>query len=213
MKAKGLKMILIQDSNSWIGSYIIKGYFISQMVHVNFKFSNLVMTFLLQDILALTNPWNLYYMIFGGHRCGKPLRFMLQHVTYVPVPRFLVIVYTGYYAHYQFQRNPGPRYLWISSQVFQIPRLLTQSLWWLTDWQRWPILYYVIRWSQMKKLQDSLWIIYTSIMAFLTSSPIMVQSSSQIFGNHYSRSLRSRLSYLSYIIFKLVDKQKGLIKS
>jgi hypothetical protein len=41
-------------------------------------------------------------MIFGGHRCGKPLRIMLQHATYDPVPRFLVIVRIGYYAHYQF---------------------------------------------------------------------------------------------------------------
>jgi hypothetical protein len=47
MKAKGLKMILIQDSSLWMGSYIIKGYFIFQMVHVDFEFSSLVMIFLL----------------------------------------------------------------------------------------------------------------------------------------------------------------------
>jgi hypothetical protein len=51
-------------------------------------------------------------------------------------------------------------------------------------------------------------------MAFLTtSSPIKVHSSPQNFGNHYSRSLRSRLSYLPHIILRLMDKQKGLIKS
>jgi hypothetical protein len=46
MKAKGLKMILVQDSISWMGSYIIKGYFIFQMVHVDFKFSTPGMAFL-----------------------------------------------------------------------------------------------------------------------------------------------------------------------
>jgi hypothetical protein len=51
-------------------------------------------------------------------------------------------------------------------------------------------------------------------MAFLTtSSPIMVYSSPRSFGNQYSRSLRSRSSYLPYIILKLMNKQKGLIKS
>jgi hypothetical protein len=38
---------------------------------------------------------------------------MLRHVTYVPIPRFLVIVRIDYYAHCQFRRNPGPRYLWM----------------------------------------------------------------------------------------------------
>jgi hypothetical protein len=127
MKAKSLKMILIQDSSSWMGSYIIKDYFISQMVHVDFKFSSHIMTFLLYDILASIKPWNLYCMIFGGYKYRKPLRIMLQHVTYVLIPRLLVIVHTGYYAHCQFQRNP--QYLWISSRTFQVPRLLTQSLW------------------------------------------------------------------------------------
>jgi hypothetical protein len=47
-------------------------------------------------------------------------------VTYNPVPRFLVIVRTGYYGHCQFQKNFGSQYLWISSQIFQILRLLTQ---------------------------------------------------------------------------------------
>jgi hypothetical protein len=103
------------------------------MVHVDFKFSSPVMTFLLQDILASIKLWSLYRLISGGHKCGKPLRIMLQRVTYIPVPRFLVIVRMGYYAYYQFRKNPGPRYLWILSQTFQVPRLLTQSLWWLTD--------------------------------------------------------------------------------
>jgi hypothetical protein len=107
MKVKSLKMILIQDSNSRMGSYIIKGYFASQMVHVNFEFSSPVMTFLLQDILASTKPWNLYRMISGGHKCGKPLRIMLRHVLYVPVLRFLVIIRMGYYAYCQFRKNPG----------------------------------------------------------------------------------------------------------
>jgi hypothetical protein len=69
-------------------------------------------------------------MISGGHRCGLPLRIILQHVTYVLVPRLLVIVRMSYYAHCQSQRNPGPQYL---SQIFQVPKLLIQSLWWLTD--------------------------------------------------------------------------------
>ena len=51
-------------------------------------------------------------------------------------------------------------------------------------------------------------------MAFMmTSSPIVVHNSSQSFGNHYSRSLRSRSSYILYIILRLMDKQKGLTKS
>jgi hypothetical protein len=54
----------------------------------------------------------------------------------------------------------------------------------------------------------------TSTMAFLmTSSPIVVHSSPLSFGNHYSRSLRPRSSYLPHIILKLMDKQKRLIKS
>jgi hypothetical protein len=92
MKAKGLKMILIQGFSSWMGSYIIKGYFIFQMVHVDFKFTSPVMTFLLQDILASTKPWSLYHMISGGHKCGKPLRIMLRHTCDIcscsKVPRY-----------------------------------------------------------------------------------------------------------------------------
>jgi hypothetical protein len=66
----------------------------------------------------------------------------------------------------------------------------------------------------VKKLQDSLWIIFINSMAFMTtSSPIVVHSSPPSFGNHYSRSLRSRSSDLPHIIFKLMDKWKGLIKS
>jgi hypothetical protein len=42
---------------------------------------------------------------------------------------------------------------------------------------------------------------------------ILVHNSSWSFGNHYSRSLRSRSSYLPHIILRLMDKQKGLIKS
>jgi hypothetical protein len=121
-KAKGLEIILIQDSSSWIGFYIIKGYFLSQMVHVNFEFSSPVMTFLLHDILASTKPWSLYYVISDGHKCRKLLRIMLRYVTYVPVLRFIVIVRMGYYVHYQLQRNPGPQYLWILSQTFQVLR-------------------------------------------------------------------------------------------
>jgi hypothetical protein len=101
----------------------------------------------------------------------------------------------------------GPRYLWISLQTFQVPRLLTQSLWWLTDWRRWPILCHVIRRLEVKKLRDSWWIIFTSTMASLmTSFPIVVHSSPQSFGNHYSRSLKSRLNYLPHIILRLMDK-------
>ena len=48
---------------------------------------------------------------------------------------------------------------------------------------------------------------------FTTSSPLVVHSSPQSFGNHYSKSLRSRSSYLPHIIFIFMDKQKGLIKS
>jgi hypothetical protein len=81
----------------------------------------------------------------------------------------------------------------------------------------------------VKKLRDFLWIIFISTMAFLmTSSPIVVHSSPQSLGNHYSRSLKSRSlksrslksrslklrsSYLLHIILGLMDKQKGLIKS
>jgi hypothetical protein len=115
MKAKSLKMILIHDSNSWMEFYIIKGYF---MVHVNFKVSSPIMTFLLQDILASIKLWSLYCVISSGHKCEKLLRIMLGHVTYVPVPRFLVIIRMGYYAHYQFRRDHGPRYIWILSQTF-----------------------------------------------------------------------------------------------
>jgi hypothetical protein len=51
-------------------------------------------------------------------------------------------------------------------------------------------------------------------MAFLMiSSPIMVHSSPQSFGNHYSISLRSRSSYLPHIILILINKPNGLIKS
>ena len=85
-------MILIQDSSSWMGSYIIKGYFISQMVHINFKFSSPFITFLLQGILASTKPWSLYQVISSSHKCEKLLMIILQHMTYVLVPRFLVIV-------------------------------------------------------------------------------------------------------------------------
>jgi hypothetical protein len=126
-------MILIQDSSSWMSSYVIKGYFISQLFHVDFEISSIIMTFLLHDILASTKPWSLYCVISVGHNCEKSFRIMLRYVTYVPVPRFLVIVRMGYYAHYQFSRNLGPRYLWILLQTFQVPRLLTQSLWRLTN--------------------------------------------------------------------------------
>jgi hypothetical protein len=80
---------------------------------------------------------------------------------------------------------------------------------------RWPILCHVIRQSQVKKLRgDSLWIIFIITMAFLTRSPLIaVHSLPQSFGNHYSRSLRSRSSYLPHIILRLMDKRKGLIKS
>jgi hypothetical protein len=65
----------------------------------------------------------------------------------------------------------------------------------------------LIRWSQVKKLRDSLWIIFTNTMAFLTtSSPIVIYNSLQSFGNHYSRSLRSRSSYLPHVIIRLMDK-------
>jgi hypothetical protein len=68
--------------------------------------------------------------------------------------------------------------------------------------------------SQVKKLQDSLWIIFTNTMDFLTiSSLIVVYNSPQSSGNHYSRSLRSRSSYLPHIILRLMGKHKGLIKS
>jgi hypothetical protein len=51
-------------------------------------------------------------------------------------------------------------------------------------------------------------------MTFLTiSSLIVALSSLRSFGNHYSRSLRLRSSYLPHIILKLMDKQKGLINS
>jgi hypothetical protein len=54
---------------------------------------------------------------------------------------------------------------------------------------------------------------YHHIMAFLTtSSPIVINTSPQSFGNHYSRSLKSRSSYLPHIILRLMDKQKRLIK-
>jgi hypothetical protein len=66
---------------------------------------------LLQDILASTKPWNLYCAISGSHKCEKLLKVMLQHITYVPIPRFLIIVRTSYYVHCQFRRNPGPQYL------------------------------------------------------------------------------------------------------
>jgi hypothetical protein len=68
--------------------------------------------------------------------------------------------------------------------------------------------------SQVKKLQDFLWIIFISTMAFpTTSSSIVVHSSPRSFGNHYSRSLKSESSYLSHIILRLMDKQIGLIKA
>jgi hypothetical protein len=51
-------MILIQDSSSLMGSYIIKDYFIFEMVHVDFKFSTSIMTFQLWDILVSTKPWS-----------------------------------------------------------------------------------------------------------------------------------------------------------
>jgi hypothetical protein len=76
------------------------------------------MTFLLHDILASTKPWSLYCVIPGGHKCGNLLRITLQHVTYIPVLRFLIIVHMDYYGYYQFQRNPGPQYLWISLHIF-----------------------------------------------------------------------------------------------
>jgi hypothetical protein len=78
MKAKGLAMILVQDSNLWMGSYIIKDYFIFQMVYVDFEFSNSIMIFLLQDILASIKLWSLYRVISSSHRYGKLLRIMLQ---------------------------------------------------------------------------------------------------------------------------------------
>jgi hypothetical protein len=65
----------------------------------------------------------------------------------------------------------------------------------------------------VKKLQDSLWIIFTSTMTFLTTSfPIVVHCLPRSFGNYYSRSLRSRSSYLPHIILRLMDKPNGLIK-
>jgi hypothetical protein len=85
--------------------------YISQMGHVNFKFSSPAMTFQLQDILASPKP---YCMISGGYKYEKLLRIMLQHVIYVHVPRFFFIIRTESYAHCQFQRNPGPQNLWIS---------------------------------------------------------------------------------------------------
>jgi hypothetical protein len=45
------------------------------------------------------------------------------------------------------------------------------------------------------------------------SSLIVVHSSPRSFGNHFSKSLRSRSSYLLSKIFRLMDKYKGLIKS
>jgi hypothetical protein len=45
-------------------------------------------------------------VISSGHKCEKPLRIMLQHVTYIPIPRFLVTVCMDYYIYYQFRRNP-----------------------------------------------------------------------------------------------------------
>ena len=126
-------MILIQGSSSWMGSYIIKGYFIFQMVNVDFKFSNPIMIFLLHNILASTKLWSLYPVISDGHNCGNSLRTMLQHVTYVPIPRFLIIGYIGYYAHCQFRKNHDLQHLWISLQIYQVPRILIQFLWWLTD--------------------------------------------------------------------------------
>jgi hypothetical protein len=94
-------------------------------------------------------------------------------VTYVPIPRFFVIIRTGYYAHYQFQKN----------LVLNIMDFITDlsssngfdSIFVVVDRRRrWPILCHVIRWSPVKKLRDSLWIIFTSTMAFLsTSSPIL----------------------------------------
>jgi hypothetical protein len=59
---------------------------------------------------------------------------------------------------------------------------------------------------QMKKLRDFLLTILISTMVFLTTS-------SRSFGNHYSKSLRSKSSYLLHIILKFMDKQKRLIKS
>jgi hypothetical protein len=103
------------------------------MVHVDFKFSSPVMTFQLDGILASTKLWSLYRVTTGGHKCGKSLRIMLQHMIYVPVPRFIVIVRMDYYAHSQFRRNSSLQYLYISSQIFQIPRFLIKSLWWLTE--------------------------------------------------------------------------------
>jgi hypothetical protein len=59
-----------------------------------------------------------------------------------------------------------------------------------------------------------IWIIFTSTMAFrTTSSSIVVHNSPRSFGNHYSKSLGARSSYFLHIILKLMDKQKGLIKS
>jgi hypothetical protein len=55
-KEKSLEMILIQDSSSWMDSYIIKDYFI---FHVDFKFFNPIMVFQLQGILASTKTMEL----------------------------------------------------------------------------------------------------------------------------------------------------------
>jgi hypothetical protein len=90
--------------------YILDGPYRLQILQSCYDF-HIVGHFGFNKTMELT----IYRAISGGHRCGKPLRIILQTVTYIPVPRLLVIVRTGYYAHCQIQRNHGPQYLWISS--------------------------------------------------------------------------------------------------
>jgi hypothetical protein len=113
MEVKCPEMILIQDSSFKMGSYTIKDFYMSLKAHADFGCSSLDMTFQQRDILALIRPWSLYQEISGGHKCGKPSKIMSQHVTFVPLPRFLDIAHTDYYVRFQFQRNHGLPYPWI----------------------------------------------------------------------------------------------------
>src|SRR5579875_781777 len=133
MEVKCPEMILIQDSSSKMGSYTIRDYFMSLKAHADSRCSSLDTTFQRRDILVSIRPWSSYPEISGGHKCGNLSKNMSQHVTFVPVPRFLDIDHMGYYTHSRFLRSHGLLSPWTSLWIFHLPGALIQSLWWLID--------------------------------------------------------------------------------
>ena len=199
-------MILIQDSNLWMGSYIRKGYFIFQMGHADFKFSSPIMTFQLQDISASTKLWNLYCTIFGFHKCEKLLRIMLRHLIYVPIPRLLIIVRTSYNAHYQFQLN-----LVLDIYGFHYRPSKFKGFWLnlCGGWRLTKMAHFIpsnktVRGEETTRLlMDNIYKYYGLLDDIISNCG---SKSPRSFGNHCSRSLKSRLNYLLHIILKLMDK-------